>query len=72
MKKIETERLTMEIMSVHELLALAEEYRLSDPELCEAYREMAQVYSVGAGTGRSARRRGKAPRPATSPKRNAR
>ena len=33
MKKIETERLTMEIMSVRELLALAEEYRLSDPEL---------------------------------------
>lgn len=44
MKKIETERLTMEIMSVRELLALAEEYRLSDPELCKAYREMAQVY----------------------------
>ena len=49
MKKIETERLTMEIMSVHELLALAEEYRLSDPELCKAYREMAQVYEEHPG-----------------------
>ena len=49
MKKIETERLTMEIMSVRELLALAEEYRLSDPELCKAYREMAQVYEEHPG-----------------------
>lgn len=52
MKKIETERLTMEIMSVHELLALAEEYRLSDPELCKAYREMAQVYEEHPGRAR--------------------
>lgn len=49
MKKIETERLTMEIMSVRELLALAEEYRLSGPELCKAYREMAQVYEEHPG-----------------------
>lgn len=49
MRRIETQRLIIEIMSVAELHGLAEDCKTADPELSEAYIEMAQAYAEHPG-----------------------
>lgn len=45
MGRIESQRLIIETLSARELHGLAEEYKAADPELSEAYIEMAQAYA---------------------------